>query len=241
MIFQGVEEAEQIRAAIRLNPDTGSPTNYDANAVMVFAVTDSETGELLGLFRMPDSTIFSIDVAVAKARNVGYYNNPAQLQPVDELPGIPAGTAFTNRTFRYLVEPFYPEGDNGQPPGPFSVLNDGNVNQQTGALTGAPIPANQYTSVYGHDAFFPETNFRDPFNPDNQNGVVFFPGSSGLYIGGNLVGGVGISGDGVDQDDDVTNATFQGFGAALNIEADNFFVRGIRLPYQKFNRQPFDN
>ena len=48
------------------------------------------------------------------------------------------------------------------------------------------------------------TNFHDPNNPMNQNGVVFFPGSSPLYVLGILAGGLGVSGDGVDQDDVVT-------------------------------------
>ena len=52
----------------------------DARTRMVFAVTDL-TGNVLGLFRMPDATVFSIDVAVAKARNVAYYADPTQLQP----------------------------------------------------------------------------------------------------------------------------------------------------------------
>ena len=45
----------------------------------------------------------------------------------------------------------------------------------------------------------------------NQNGIVFFPGSSPLYKTQILVGGFGISGDGVDQDDVVTFAGQQGF------------------------------
>ena len=40
-------------------------------------------------------------------------------------------------------------------------------------------------------------------NP-NQNGVVFFAGSSPLYRNGTLVGGLGVSGDGIEQDDYVT-------------------------------------
>ena len=239
MIEQGVQQALITRAAIRLGT---TENNFDANSVMVFAVADKQTGEILGLFRMPDSTIFSIDVAVAKARNVAYYADPTQLQPIDQLPGVQAGTAFTNRTFRYLVEPRFPEGIDGAAPGPFSILNDGGSNPVTGAQVGAALPANAFQSVYGHDAFFPQTNFRDPNNPLNQNGIVFFPGSSPLYKFGNqLVGGVGISGDGVDQDDVVTNATFQGFGAPASIQtADQVFIRGIRLPYQKFNRQPIN-
>ena len=95
---------------------------------MVFAVTD-KTGDVLGLYRMPDATFFSIDVAVAKARNVAYYADPTQLQPQDRS-GVPAGTAFTNRTFRYLALPRFPEGIDGNPPGPFSILNDGGTNRR---------------------------------------------------------------------------------------------------------------
>ena len=54
---------------------------------MVFAVSDKQ-GNILGLYRMPDATYFSIDVAVAKARNVAYYANPSQLQPIDEVSRI---------------------------------------------------------------------------------------------------------------------------------------------------------
>src|SRR5207302_2056556 len=101
------------RAAIRLP--------MDSNSVNVYAVT-SKSGELLGLFRQPDSTIFSIDVATAKARNASYYADPNALQTIDELPGIPKGVAFTARTFRYLALPRFPEGNDGGPAGPFSQL-----------------------------------------------------------------------------------------------------------------------
>ena len=147
---------------------------------MVFAVSDKE-GNILGLYREPDATIFSIDVAVAKARNVAYYANPAELQPIDKLPTIPAGTALTNRTFRYLSEPRFPEGIDGQPPGPFSILTDGGTNPLTALNIGTLLPASSFQSVEGYDAFNPGTNFHDPFNPLNQDGIVFFPGSVPVY------------------------------------------------------------
>ena len=54
-----------------------------------------------------------------------------------------------------------------------------------------------------------------------------------------MIGGFGISGDGVDQDDVVTfgGSRFYGVPNAL-LRADETFVRGVRLPYQKFNRNP---
>ncbi len=231
MIEQGIQQALQTRAAIRLP--------LDSNAEQVFAVTDTDTGEVLGLFRMPDSTIFSLDVAVAKARNVGYYDNASQLQAIDETPGVAPGVAFTNRTFRYLANPRFPEGSNSSDPGPFSILNDGHVDPTTGQEVGGPLPVADFISAFGHNAFFPDTNFHDPYNTANQDGIVFFPGSSAVYLRNTIAGGLGVSGDGVDEDDVITAASANGFGAPPTITtADEVFVRGVRLPYMKFNRDP---
>jgi uncharacterized protein GlcG (DUF336 family) len=235
MVQNGINEANQTRAAIR--------APLDQTARMVFAVTDKQ-GNILGLYRMPDATIFSVDVAVAKARNVAYYANTNELQPQDQIPGVPKGTAFTNRTFRYVSLPRFPEGINGYPPGPFSILNDPGIAKNGATITA--YPPSTYTSIQGHDAFNPGTNFHDPFDPQNQNGIVFFPGSTPLYkdLGSGqkqLVGGLGVSGDGVDQDDVVTYAAGLGFGPQNAAPtADLFKVRGVRLPYMKFNRQPHE-
>jgi uncharacterized protein GlcG (DUF336 family) len=218
MIVQGINTANATRAQIRL------PIGQRAR--MVFAVAD-KAGDILGLYRMEDATIFSIDVAVAKARNVAYYNDPAALQSPDRVPGLPLGTALTNRTFRYLALPNFPEGPNSNPPGPFSILLDhGRI-------------GSRYHTVMGFDAWHPGTNFHDTSSPlVNQNGIVFFPGSSGVYVNGVLLGGFGASGDGVDQDDFITQGAIQGFGPPLPKRVDNFFVQGVRLPYVKFPRNP---
>lgn len=243
IIEQGIAAAEQTRAAIRL--PLGERTQ------MVFAVTDTN-GEILGLYRMPDATTFSIDVAVAKARNVAYYADANDLQAIDQVPGIAAGTAFTNRTFRFLSQPRFPSGIDGTPPPEFSQLNDDAINDLTAENEGAPAPVSDFTSVYGHDAFFPMTNFHDPGDAGvvaaggamqplaNQNGIVFFPGSTPLYVNGQLIGGFGVSGDGVDQDDVVTFLGAQDFLPDPSIvRSDQVFYRGVRLPYQKFLRNPF--
>jgi uncharacterized protein GlcG (DUF336 family) len=229
IILRSIVQASRTRAAIR---------SIGNSARMAFAVTDL-TGEVVGLYRMPDATIFSIDVAVAKARNVRYYADAGLIQPIDQAPGVPAGTAFTNRTFRYLAQPRFPHGFDGTPPAPFSILQDGNADPLTGRLVGAPQPASAFDSVLGFDAFNPQTNFRDPTNVLNQNGIVFFPGSAPLYRAGSLVGGFGVSGDGVDQDDVVTFAGAVNFGVPdILLRADEVRVAGVRLPYQKFNRNP---
>jgi uncharacterized protein GlcG (DUF336 family) len=237
IITQGLVQANKTRAAIRLPLGT--------RAKFVFAVADLE-GNIVGLYREPDATIFSIDVAVAKARNVGYYANANELQPIDQIPGVPAGTAFTNRTFRYAGQPRFPEAIDGEPPGPFSQLNDDpGIDRNTGLQVGPRLPASAFQSAVGYDSFNPGTNFHDPFFITNQNGIVFFPGSAPLYKsqtpGGPmfLAGGFGVSGDGVDQDDVTTIGGQSGFDVpAYVLRADQVFVRGVRLPYQKTNRNP---
>ena len=68
IVDQAVATANQTRAVIRL------PLGQRAR--MVIAVVDLD-GSLLALNRMPDATVFSIDVAVAKARNMIYFNSGA--------------------------------------------------------------------------------------------------------------------------------------------------------------------
>jgi Uncharacterized protein, possibly involved in utilization of glycolate and propanediol len=198
-------EANLTRAAIRL--PLGSRTR------MVISVADLD-GTILGLRRMPDSTVFSIDVAASKARNMVYFNGPDRL--ARDLNEVPLGTAVTNRTISFGAEPFFPAGIDGSSAGPFFNL-------------------------YAMDTANPCTQgFQSGAPNDKKSGIVFFPGSAGLYRNGTLVGGLGVSGDGVDQDDFVTSAGTKGFEAPDAIRADQIFVQGIRLPYFKFPRNPTD-
>src|SRR5262249_41521453 len=161
-----------------------------------------------------DSTVFSIDVAASKARNMVYFNSSARTAA--DLTEVPSGTAVTNRTISFGAMPFFPPGIDGSQPGPFFnlFLQDVANPCTQGAQTGA---ANV-----------------------NKSGIVFFPGSAPLYRNGTLIGGLGISGDGVDQDDFVTNGGTKGFEAPTNIRADQVIVRGVRMPYFKFPRNPTD-
>ena len=236
IIDQGIVEAGKTRAQIRIQP-TGTK--------MVLAVSDFD-GTILGLYRMSGATVFSIDVAVAKARNTVYYAS-ADLQPADQAGTVPIGTAFTNRTFRYLASAHYPSGNTAAGPGAFSILKDAGINPKTGLNTNPNSPplASSFTTVLGYDSFNTGSNFHSTTMPrENQNGVVFFPGSTALYVGRKLSGGFGVSGDGVDQDDVVTSYAAAGsaqgnFKAPTDLRADNYLVGGIRLPYVKYSRNPF--
>ena len=236
IIDQGTVEAGKTRAQIRIQP-TGTK--------MVLAVSDFD-GTILGLYRMSGATLFSIDVAVAKARNTVYYAS-ADLQPTDRTGTVPIGTAFTNRTFRYLASAHDPSGNTAAGPGAFSILKDAGINPKTGLNTNPNSPplASSFKTVLGYDSFNTGSNFHSTTMPAaNQNGIVFFPGSSALYVGRKLSGGFGVSGDGVDQDDVVTSYAAAGspqgnFNAPTDLRADNYLVSRIRLPYVKYSRNPF--
>ncbi len=198
-----VAQGNLTRAVIRL--PLGSRARF------VIAVADLD-GAVLALNRMPDATIFSIDVAVAKARNVIFFSGPNRRS--DDLPGVPMNTAITNRTISFGAQPFYPPGIDYASPGPFFEL-------------------------YKFDTLHPCTQGSQPVNP-NQNGIVFFPGALPLYKNGVLVGGLGVSGDGVEQDDFATAGGAAGFEAPSAMRADRVFDQGVRLPYIKFPRNPVD-
>jgi uncharacterized protein GlcG (DUF336 family) len=228
IVNQGIQQALKTRAQIRI------PTTYSR---LIFVVSDTN-GAILGLYRMPDALCDALDVTPAKARN-SYYYASNDLQPQDRVPGIPIGTAFTTRTFRFLAAPRYPSGNNNAPPALFSILNEPGINPKTGLNIGPPKAASSFQTVLGFDSFNPGRNFRCPpsVSPlENQNGTIFFPGSSALYKNGRLAGGFGSSGDGVDQDDVGAFFGAAGYAPPAAKRVDNFIFRGIRLPYIKFSR-----
>jgi uncharacterized protein GlcG (DUF336 family) len=195
--------ANLTRAVIRL--PLGSRTK------MVIAVADLD-GTIIGLRRMTDSTVFSIDVAATKARNMVYFNGGSRTAA--DLNQVPMGTAVTNRTIGYGAQPLFPPGIDGSGTGPFFNL-------------------------YAQDVANPCTQgFQGGSANSNKSGVVFFPGSVGLYRNGALVGGLGVSGDGVDQDDYVAAGGAAGFEAPTQIRADQIVIDSVRLPYQKFPENP---
>ncbi len=201
IVAQAIAGANRTRAAIRLPPGS--------RARMAIAVADLD-GRILAFHRMPDATLFSLDVAVAKARNVVYFSAGGPEAGAD-LPGV-AGRAASNRTINFTTQHLYPPGIDGSGPGPFLGL-------------------------YQNDFLNPCTQGSQAPNP-NQNGIVFFAGSIPLYKNGVLVGGLGISGDGVEQDDYVSFQGARGFLPPESIWADRVKIWGARLPFLKFPRNP---
>jgi uncharacterized protein GlcG (DUF336 family) len=198
---------------------------------------------VLGLFRQQDAPVFGFDVSVQKARTAAFYSSAGAAAAlrgagfgsyVDRAAAdgirLDGTVAFTDRAGGFLHRPFFPDGLNPNPAGPFSteigqwsVFNLGlqldliKTNLQA-AIVGAAVPC---TAI-----------------PSLPNGIQIFPGSMPLYKNGTLVGAIGISGDGVDQDDIISAGGGNGFSPAPAIRSDQVFVRGVRLPFLKFPRSP---
>lgn len=118
------------------------------------------------------------------------------------------------RTVGFLAQRYFPPGIDGQPWGPFFGF------QEAVSLKTSP----------GKHTF--------PGNSNLPNGITIFPGGFPLYRNGELVGAVGVSGDGVDQDDLISASGCANFLPLQRIRADNYTYRGVRLPYAKFPRDP---
>ena len=122
--------------------------------------------------------------------------------------------AQSTRTVGFLAQRYFPPGLDGRPYGPYFGF------QEAVTLKSAPR-----TGTF-------------PGNPNLPNGITIFPGGFPLYRDGVLVGAIGISGDGVDQDDIVGASGCADFLPQPRIRADSYSYRGVRLPYVKFPRDP---
>jgi len=69
------------------------------------------------------------------------------------------------------------------------------------------------------------------------NGFEVFPGGTPLYKGNTVIGGIGVSGDGVDQDDFISEGGDDGFQAPPPIRCDNVngavLAEGLRIGLEK--------
>jgi len=167
--------------------------------------------------------------------------------------------AFTARAIGNLARAVYPDGVDGNPAGPlakpvneWSVFSTGieldlaynAIVQHVGFVLGAApdVPAN-CTGVSGFDTGFTVAGAI----PGLANGLQIFPGSAPVYRDRTLVGAVGVSGDGVDQDDMIAFLGLQdaanrlgGFGQApTDMRADQLQPQGARLRYIGCPQGPF--
>ncbi len=191
------------------------------------------------------------------------YKNVVNFQSVTQFNG---SVAFSSRGLGNFARPFYPDGNNGAINGPFSKP----LSQWSPFSTGLQLdlveapnfpfnpnnnppnnnPPNNGRNITNNISL---TTTRDkscaPNDLPAQNGLQIFPGGFPIYRNNQLVGGIGVSGDGVDQDDMVAflgieNARRAGANinhAPANLRNDNFVVNGAQIRYVNCPFKPFND
>ena len=249
----------------------------DSRAQVSISLVDTY-GNVLGIVRAPDAPIFGIDVSLQKARTATFFSNvlaaqelTAATQPetaefvqrvrtfLGDQTALTGKTAFSDRANGNLSRPYFPDGEVGRPNGPLgrpisqfnpfstglqSALIKPNVDEHVAYLTlNAPIDTPPRC-----------TKLIDitPMHNRLANGIQIFPGSVPIYRGTTLVGGIGISGDGIDQDDMISFLGLANGGkrvgtighAPPDMRADRIIVelpdrREVRLRYVNCPFAPF--
>ncbi|HST35808.1 MAG TPA: heme-binding protein, partial [Allosphingosinicella sp.] len=265
-----LEEAFKIMSAARAQ----IRRPLDSRAQVTISVVDTN-GSVLGLVRSPDAPIFGTDVSLQKARTAMFFSaafaaadllanpNPdvsgrvAQARTFFADPNALTGIhAFTDRANGNVSRPYFPDGELGRPPGPFS-RPIAEFNPFSTGLQSALISGNVVTHVgfiLGLNADTPQQCAANPTPSRLANGIQIFPGSVPIYRGNQLVGGIGVSGDGIDQDDMISFLGTHNAGLRLGtianapaaIRSDQIVVPlpgasggGVRLRYVGCPFNPF--
>lgn len=248
----------------------------DSRAQVSIALVDTH-GVVLGLVRSPDAPIFGTDVALQKARTAAFMSSARAgaallADPSADVAGFPAKVrafladptaltgayAFADRSGGNLSRPYFPDGEVGTPNGPLSRPIAQWSPFSTGLQSALVLTNLAQHLAYVTGASAADTRARCSFLPDVasgenplQNGLQIFPGSVPIYREGTLIGAIGVSGDGIDQDDMIaflgTHKAGQRLGTLGNapaaIRADRIVVAvngtGVRLRYVNCPFAPF--
>jgi uncharacterized protein GlcG (DUF336 family) len=176
--------------------------------------SDGSPPVCLGTFcTSADTTRFSWDVSVQKARTAVFFSA--------------ASRAYSCRSVGFLAQSLFPPGIKNTHPGlffgmqeRFSIITPGFSVPLTNPVNGAVFSTSPAV------------------NPNLPSGITIFPGGFPLYRNGVLIGAIGVSGDGIEQDDLVAASGASLFPAPEGIRADRMQYRGARLPFAKFPRNP---
>ncbi len=157
--------------------------------------------------------------------------------------------AITPRAIGNLHRPYFPDGIAPRPPGPLSTPFE----QWSPFALGFQLDLNLNALAGILGAYLTLDLSLLPPNcsgiPALHNGAQIFPGASPIYRGDTLIGAVGISGDGIDQDDMIS---FLGLHRASELAGsfnhapsgkriDQLAPQGARLRYVQCPQAPFIN
>ncbi len=224
-----------------------------ARTAAFFSATDAAAY----ISALPDTQYFTPDLMPSRTIRMDDYVT-ATRNFVGDATALSNGIAFSDRAGGNLSRPFYPDGINSSPNGPLSKTRG----EWSPFSTGFQLDLSM-NAIVTHLLFLLD----DPRAPTDvgsncasgtssgspprvANGVQIFPGSVPIYRGNTLIGGIGVSGDGVDQDDMISflavHQVSQLPGATINnaptsIRADTLSPQGVRLRYVSCPQKPFND
>jgi uncharacterized protein GlcG (DUF336 family) len=265
--------AEALKIANRARAQIRRPVGTQAHVTV--SVVDTN-GEVVALARTPDAPIFGTDVSLQKARSALLFSHPSMAADVSALPppnylgasGNPVprfrtfaeyiaasrtffndpttfsnGIAYSNRAIGNISRPYFPDGIQGTSPGPLSTpisnWSPFHLGFQLDLNYNAIIRAASGNATVGCTGL-----------ARAKNGIQIFPGAVPIYRGTQLVGAIGVSGDGIDQDDMISFLGLGNAGRVLNNgignaprdrRADRLEPAGLgtRLRYVQCPQAPF--
>jgi len=260
LLFQAVVEANRVRAAIRRPIEVPAEVNItvvDSTGFPLGIVSTPDApvfGFDVSAEKARSALFFSRAQAINDLRNAGLGKYADRFL----AEGFQLGQFFfTARTVGAISRPFYPDGiqqrqDQGAPvlasePADFSPLNNG---FQTDYLLQGSRSGEALSFVIGRSIVNVTTGVRGTkakFYCDATNGrtgdilnstLMIFTGGGPLFSGGSLIGALGVSGDGIDQDNIIQANGILGMDVPDERRSDRFFYRSVRLPFNKFPRHP---
>ena len=267
--------AEALKVANRARAQIRRPLGSPAQVTV--SIVDT-SGEVLALVRTPDAPVFGTDVSLQKARSALLFSHPSTAADMAALPppnylganGVTVprfrtfaeylattrtffndqtifanGMAFSNRAIGNIARPGFPDGISYAATGPLSTplsnFSPFHLGLQLDLTYNAIVAAATGSTAVGCTGL-----------SRAKNGIQIFPGAVPVFRGNALVGAIGISGDGIDQDDMIAFLGLANAGKALNgaignaprdKRADNLEPMGIgtRLRYVQCPQAPFND
>ena len=201
--------------------------------------------------------------APAELRQVQLGSYVTALRQFSALPNLlhDGTVAFAVRSIGNLARPFFPDGVSGTANGPLSKP----AGEWSPFSDGLQLDLS-YNAIVRHIAFIAGATASDvPQNctgikplsaglgvqnptPLAANGLQIFPGGVPVYRGSQLAGAIGVSGDGIDQDDMVAFLGLHDAGLALGgalgdapaaARSDQIEIQGTHLRYVQCPQSPF--
>jgi len=245
-------------------PVFGTDVSLQKARTAAFLSSSGAAGFLAALPNAKYLTTTDASVGVSGSVAIGSYVAALRTFLGDSSALADGRIAYTDRALGNLARPFFPDGidDAGAGPlskpagqwSPFSTglqldLSINAILQHVLFTAGVPGIADVAPGCAGVD-------LADDLGSATQtvsgvrlgNGLQIFPGGVPIYRGATLVGALGVSGDGVDQDDMIAFLGVHNAAAALGgvlgnaaaeRRADTLAPQGIRLRYVQCPQAPF--